>query len=122
MAGHEQHSPERPEAQPPPESPFDILHQWQSKHMSKPVIDLRSSDYYNIKRLRGSASFPLTNLSDLLFELPEPSVPLLLLGDHASLDEGKVLLESRGWKGIDLMIVDTEELWQEAKAQSLLGE
>jgi len=104
---------------------FLTLSEWQSQTLpssNHSLIDVRSHQDFSTIRLRGSASFPVDDLHDLLFELPEPSTPLFLLGNHDALEAARTLLHSRGWKLAGMILVEDDKLWwQEAKSKGVAG-
>ena len=88
------------------------------------LIDVRDEAAFAARRLEGSANLWGEELSDLLFELPEPSTPLALVA--RSVGEGEAaqaLLRAKGWRHLPfLFVADEEQLWQAAKGAGLLGE
>lgn len=63
-----------------------------------PIIDLREEEEVEALRLQGAVHIRAGDLADSLFELPDPSVHLALLGKEESAREMKNLLQGKGWK------------------------
>lgn len=87
------------------------------------LIDVRDEAAFAARRLEGSANLWVEDLTDVLFELPEPSTPLALVAHNIGQGEAaRALLRAKGWRHLPFLFVADEELWQAAKGAALLGE
>lgn len=87
------------------------------------LVDVRDEEAFVARRLEGSANLPAEELSDLLFELPEPSTALALVaGSVREGEAARALLREKGWRRLLFLLVPDEELWQVAQGAELLGE
>jgi rhodanese-related sulfurtransferase len=84
------------------------------------LVDVRDAAAFATRRVRGSVSMPAAELVDMLFELPDPSLPIALLGPPDALRSARELVEGRGWK-VPVAVEEEEQLWAIAKANDLLG-
>lgn len=101
------------------------LREWYAIPASeRPVlIDIREEHAFVARRFARSASLPFPQLLDLLFELPEPSVPLALISttQEEGLDAVR-LLKSRSWSNIPFVFLGNEEgMWTRGEELELLA-
>lgn len=96
-----------------------------------PLVDLRSQDEYLTRRLTGAACIPLVELTRNMYLLPDKTEPFSVLvpvlHPPSSYEEhlkgvGSVreFLESRGWTGLQVVLVDDEGLWACARSLGVL--
>lgn len=74
----------------------ELLSAWLESGLA--LIDLRAEEDFQSRRLDRSISIPDTELLDDLFELPDASVPLALLGAREEVESARQQLIERGWK------------------------
>lgn len=74
----------------------ELLSAWLESGLA--LIDLRAEEDFQSRRLDRSISIPDTELLDDLFELPDTSVPLALLGAREEVESARQQLIERGWK------------------------
>lgn len=74
----------------------EVLSAWLESGLA--LIDLRAEEDFQSRRLDRSISIPGKELLDDLFELPDTSVPLALLGARAEVESARQQLTERGWK------------------------
>jgi len=82
------------------------------------VIDLRRTGDFQSQHLVGSASLPVTQLRQRMFELPPPREwPLALIGTASDLSHAREILHPRGWQFDQLDAADSA-LWAESATAS----
>lgn len=109
-------------------SPSHSLHDWHALPLAdRPrLVDVRSEEAFQARRLVSSINLPIDDLVNLLFELPEPSVDLAIVATNLEEGENAVkLLDSRYWHCIPFIFVEDESeensvLWRSAATLRLL--
>ncbi len=85
------------------------------------LIDLRNSDQFIKKHLKGSCSIPWERLPSSMHELPANHRPVAIMGSENQINDAAKFLTSKGYQLINQFEI-SEEIWSSAIEFNLLEE